>query len=82
MYHANMVHNVVAGIKESLQQEQVKTETMTVVQGPLYHVTNTVQNAQKNLATQLQQMKAMMQAMQMQYAAAVWPNFSGRFAPC
>ena len=44
MQHSNMVNDVVAGLQESLQQEQVQTDTPTVVQAPVYHVANTVQN--------------------------------------
>ena len=36
----------------------------------MYHVANAVQSTQKQLATHLQQIQAMMQPMQMQYAAA------------
>ena len=31
MYHANMVHNVVEGIQEDLQQDQAQTETPKIV---------------------------------------------------
>ena len=56
MQHANMVKNVVAGIQEALQQEQAQTETQAVMPAPVDHVANVVQNAQQQLATQLQQM--------------------------
>ena len=60
MHRANMVRDVVAGLQEALQQDQVQTETLTVVQGPVDHVANAVQNIQQQLATQLNQMQAMM----------------------
>ena len=44
MHHANMVHDVVAGLQEALEQDQVETETTTVVQTPVDHVANAVQN--------------------------------------
>ena len=65
MHHAIMVRNVVSGLHEALQQEQVKTETLAVVQAPVDHVANAVQNTQKQLAKELQQMQAIIQAMQM-----------------
>ena len=40
-----------------------------VVQVLVDHVANAVQNTQQYLATQLQQMQAMMRAMQIQYSA-------------
>ena len=64
-----MVRDVVAGTQEALQQYQFQMETPTVKQKPMDHVANTVNNTQQQLATQLQQMQAMVQAMQMQYAA-------------
>ena len=64
-----MVRDVVAGIQEALQQDQDQRETPTFVRAPVYHVVNAMQNTQKQLATQLQQMQAMMQAMHIQYAA-------------
>ena len=70
MHHANMVREVVAGLQEALKQDQVQTETSTVVQAPVDHVPNAVQNSQQQLATQQQHIQSMMQAMQMQYAAA------------
>ena len=57
-----MVHDVVAGFKEVLQQEQVLTGNTAVIEAPNNHVDNAVKNTQKQWATQLQQMKAMMQA--------------------
>ena len=44
MHHANMVRDVVAGLQEILQQEQVLTGNPTVVEAPIYHVANAVQN--------------------------------------
>ena len=69
MHHANMVRNFVEGIQEALKKKQVQTETPTVVQALAYHVANAVQKNQQQLATQLQQIQAMMQAMQMKYSA-------------
>ena len=63
MHHANMVHNVVSGLKEALKHDQAQTETQAVVQVPVDHVANAVQNTQQQWATQLQQMQSMMQAM-------------------
>ena len=40
MHQANMVWDVVAWLHESLQQEQVRTETPAVVQAPVDHVAN------------------------------------------
>ena len=70
MHHANIVRDAVAGLQESLQQDQVQTETPTVVQAPVDHVVNTVQNNQQQLTTQLQKIQAMMQAIYIQYDAA------------
>ena len=47
MHHANMVRDVVAGLQEVLQQEQVSTENLTVIEAPIDHVANVVQNTQK-----------------------------------
>ena len=60
MHHANMVRDVVTGIQEALQQDHVQTKTPTVVQASADHMANTVQNTQKQLAPQLQQIQAMM----------------------
>ena len=49
MHHANMVCDVVAGIQEYLQQDQAQM----VVQAPVDHVANVVQNTHHQLATQL-----------------------------
>ena len=67
MNHANMVLNVVSGIQESLQQDQYQRETTTIMQTPVDHVANAVQNTQQQLATQLQQMQLTMQNMQIHY---------------
>ena len=69
MHHANMVRNLVAGLQEVLQQEQVPMDNPAVIEEPVDHVANAVQNTQQQLATQLQKMQAIMQAMHMQYAA-------------
>ena len=42
MHYANMVRNVVAGLWEDLQQGKVQTETLTVLQAPVDHVTSVV----------------------------------------
>ena len=60
MHHTNMVSNVIAGFKEVLQQEQVLMENTKVIEAPVNRVVNAVQNTQKQLATQLHKMKAMM----------------------
>ena len=52
MHHSNMVHDVVAGLQEDFQQDQAHTETQTVVQAPVDHVANAVQNTQQQLPTQ------------------------------
>ena len=65
-----MVHYAVAGLQEAFQQVQYYTETSAVVQAPVDHVANAVQNTQQHLATQMQQMQAMMQDIQIQYATA------------
>ena len=62
MHHANMMRNIIAGPHEALQKNQVQTETPTVVQASVDHVDNVVKSTQLQLSTQLQQMKAMMQA--------------------
>ena len=64
-----MVCNVVAGLQEVPQQEQVLTENTAVIEAWVDHVANAVQNTQQQLATQIQQMKAMMQLIQLQYVA-------------
>ena len=65
MNHAITVRDVVAGLHEALQQEQTQTKKLTSVQAPVDHVANAVQSTQQHLATQLHQMKLMMQTMQM-----------------
>ena len=55
MHHANMVRNLVAGLQEFLQQEQVLTENTTVIEAPVDHMDKAVQNTQQQLATQPQQ---------------------------
>ena len=44
MHHANMEKNFDTWIHEALQQENVQTETPTVVQAPVDHVGNAVKN--------------------------------------
>ena len=46
-----------------MYQEQVQTETLMVVQSPVYHAANEVKNTHRQLATQMQQMQVMMQSM-------------------
>ena len=62
-----MVRDVVAGLQETLQQEQTQTETLTSVQAPVDHVSNAVQSTQQQLATHMHQMELMMKTMQMNY---------------
>ena len=69
MHHANMVRDVVEGLQEVLQQEQVPTDNMKVIEAPVHHVAKVVQKTQQQLATRLQKMKATIQAMQLQYSA-------------
>ena len=57
MHRANMVRDVVVGLKKFLHQEQFTME--------LDHVANIVQRTKKKLATKLQQMQSMMQVIQM-----------------
>ena len=52
MHHANMVHDVVAGFQELLQQEKVQTDNLMVIEAPVNHVANVVQNNQQQLETQ------------------------------
>ena len=61
MHHSNILCNVVLGIQEATYQSHI--ETPTFVQAPVDHVDNEVQNTHQLLATQLQQIQAMMQAM-------------------
>ena len=61
-----MLHDVVVGLQEALQQEHNQTETLTIFQAPVDHVSNTVQSTQQHLYTQLQKNQSMMQMMQMQ----------------
>ena len=53
MNHSKMVHDIVPGLQKPLQQYQFHTETPMVVQAPVDHVANAVQNTQQQLATQL-----------------------------
>ena len=69
MHQKNMARNVIAGLQKVLQQEQVLTENPTVIELPVNHVANAVQNTQKQLATQLKKIQAMVQAMQMKYSS-------------
>ena len=69
MHHTNMGRYVVAGLKEVLQQEQVATENTMVIKAPVDNVSNEFQNTQQQLVIQLQQIQAIVQAIQMQYAA-------------
>ena len=62
-HHTVMVRIVVAGIQESLQQEKSLTGNMTTMEEPINHVENAIKSTQKQLATQLQQIQAMLQTM-------------------
>ena len=57
MHHAKMVQNVVVGLKEVLQQEQVLTENTAVIEAPVDNVANAVQNTDQQLATHIQKIK-------------------------
>ena len=70
MHHANMVRNLVAGLQNVLHQEQVPTENPTIILQPVDHVAKPMQRNHQQLATQLQQMKAITKSMNMQYSAA------------
>ena len=70
MHHANMVRDVVSGLHETLQKEQAPTENAINIPKPIDHVSNASKSTQQHLATQLQKMQAMIQAMHIQYAAA------------
>ena len=59
------MRDVFAGMQEFLQQEQVLTENATVIEAPDDNVVNAVQNNQQQFNTHIQQIKAMMQAMQL-----------------
>ena len=63
IYYANMVRDIVAGLQESLQQDQTQMETPTIMQAPVDHVANVVQITHQQLATQLQQIQSMIQTM-------------------
>ena len=65
IHHTNIVCEVVAGLQEVLQQEKVTIEHLTVVESPIDYVDNAVKKTQQQLATQLQQIQAMIQATQM-----------------
>ena len=69
IHRKNMVCDVVSGWQEVLQQETVLTDNATVIEALVNYVANAVKITQKQLATQLQQMQAMMQEMQLQYSA-------------
>ena len=51
MHHTFMVRNVFAGLKRASQQDQSQTETPTVMQAPVDHVEDMVQNNQQQLVT-------------------------------
>ena len=57
------MNDVVAGLQKALQQEQTPAETAETVPEPIEHVEIAAQNAHQQLATQLQQMQEIMQAM-------------------
>ena len=73
IHHANIFCDVVAGLKEVLQQEQALTETPLVFSEPSEHVVNAVQNTQHQLAAQHQQIQSTMKNMQIQHAATLHP---------
>ena len=63
MHHANMVSNVIVGLQKVLHQEKVLTENLAFIEEPVNHLGSVVQNTQQQLETQLQKIKAMIQAM-------------------
>ena len=65
-----MVRDVVSELQEVLQKEKVPAENPTIIPEQVNYVDNAVQSTQPQLTTKLQQMKATMQEIQMQYAAA------------
>ena len=70
MHHANLVHYVVVGLQEFLQQEPVPIESHAAIQDPqVTHIANEVQDNHQQLAAQIQKMQATVQAIQLQYAA-------------
>ena len=70
MHNVNILRSVLAGLKEVLQQEKSPIKTPETISEPNEHLENAVQSTQQKLAAQLQQIQIMMQAMQLQYAAA------------
>ena len=66
----NAVRDVVAVLHKDLHEEQAPTEHPTTMPEPIDHVSNAVQSTQQQLATQLKQMQAIMQTVQIQYSAA------------
>ena len=40
MHHTNMVRDVVAGLQEVLQQEQVPTDNTEIIEAPVNHMAN------------------------------------------
>ena len=71
MHHTGMVREVVAGLQELLQQEKSPTETPNNISEPNKHVANALQSTQQLMEAQLHQMQTTMQAIQLQYAAAL-----------
>ena len=63
MHHKNMVHDVVEGSQEVLQQEQALIKNTVTIHEPQKHVKNEVQDTQQQLVAQMQQMRMIMQAM-------------------
>ena len=69
-YHTNMVHVVVKGLQEVLQQDQALTKTTKNIVETREHVANAVKTNQQQLAAKNQQMHKMIQAIHLQYAAS------------
>ena len=66
IHHANMVHNVVAGLQDALQKKTAPVKAPAVMLEPqVHHVENSVQDNQPKIAAQLQQIQIMMQEMQL-----------------
>ena len=73
MHNANMVQNVVVRLQESLQHEPAPDEVtafVQMIQDPqVNHLEKPVQYNQNKISAHIQQLQAMMQAMQLHYAA-------------
>ena len=76
MHHTNMVCDVVAGLQEVLQQEPGPVGAPISIQEPqVAHVETKFHDNQQQLSDHMQHMQAMMQEIQLQYAAAPHPTY-------